>query len=125
MFIEQTRDTLISYLDKKEYEVRDIDRKHISIFNVVGLVLVEVVDAIDRRDDGSGAAHGSLVEIGKFLNRHRTDLDLQTQVACHLLDGHVGDGRQDGLRVGSDVGVAIDAEEVGRTTLVDKLSQAG
>ena len=36
MFIEQTRDTLISYLDKKEYEVRDIDRKHISIFRVIG-----------------------------------------------------------------------------------------
>ena len=92
--------------------------------DVVGLVLVEVVDAIDRRDDGSGAAHGSLVEEGEFLNRHRTDLDLQTQVASHLLDGHVGDGRQDGLRVGSDVGVAIDAEEVGRTALVDELLAA-
>lgn len=36
MFIEQTRESLVNYLDKKDFEVRDTDRKHISIFRMIG-----------------------------------------------------------------------------------------
>ncbi len=36
MFIEQTRETLVKHLDKKDFKVRDADRKYISIFRMIG-----------------------------------------------------------------------------------------
>jgi len=36
MFIEQTRETLVQHLDKKDFKVRDADRKYISIFRMIG-----------------------------------------------------------------------------------------
>lgn len=69
MFIEQTRESLIAYLDKKEFEVRDIDRKHISILRMIG----EEADRLGRECYVIG---GFVRDI--FLGRSSKDIDCVT-----------------------------------------------
>ena len=66
----------------------------IALEDVIGFVLIKVVNTIDRRNDSSSTAHSSFVKVFKLLNWHRTNLYLQTEVTSYLLDGHIGDRRK-------------------------------
>ncbi len=54
-------------------------------------ILVHVNYLADGSGNGSGAALGSLIGLGKFLQRNWTSLNLHAQVAGNLLQTHVGD----------------------------------
>ena len=79
---------------------------------------VEVVDVADGTDDGSGATGTSLLEGGQLLLGDGAALHLHAQVLGHLHQALVGDAGQDRGRLRRDVGVVLDAEEVGGATLV-------
>ncbi len=69
MFIEQTRETLINHLDKKEFEVRDTNRNYISIFRMIG----QEADQLGRECYVIG---GFVRDI--FLGRDSKDIDCVT-----------------------------------------------
>lgn len=69
MFIEQTRESLIAYLEKKEFEVRDTDRKRISILRMIG----QEADKLGRECYVIG---GFVRDI--FLGRGSKDIDCVT-----------------------------------------------
>jgi len=69
MIYQQTRETLINHLDKPMFEVRDADRKHISIFRMIG----EEADRLGRECYVIG---GFVRDI--FLNRESKDIDCVT-----------------------------------------------
>ena len=78
-----------------------------------------VVDLEDRADDCSRAAGSCLLEGAELVFGNLAALHLESEVEGQLLEALVGDGGQDGGRLGSDVGVVFNAEEVGGTALVD------
>lgn len=69
MFIEQTRESLVNHLDKKEFEVRDTDHKYISIFRMIG----QEADKLGRECYVIG---GFVRDI--FLGRDSKDIDCVT-----------------------------------------------
>ena len=83
------------------------------------MTFLQVVNACDRADDGCCAASASLFECGEFLFGDLATFYLHAQVGSQLLKAAVGDRGKNGLRLRSDVGVVLDAEEVGSATFVD------
>lgn len=69
MIIEQTRESLIAFLDSKQFEVKDQDRQHISIFRMIG----QEADRLGRECYVIG---GLVRDI--FLGRPSKDIDCVT-----------------------------------------------
>ena len=100
-------------------------RAGLAVAELVGLAVLGVVDARDGADDGSSAASASLFEGGQFLFGDGTTFDLHAEGLSQLHQALVGDGRQDGRALWRDIGVVLDAEEVGSASLVDVLLLLG
>ena len=81
------------------------------------------VDVRKRGDDHGGTAAAHFLEGLQFLERDGALLHFHAQVHGHLLQRLVRDGRKDTVGERGDVLVPLDAEEVGRAELVDKLAR--
>lgn len=92
---------------------------------VITLTGLQVVDIGDRTDDSGCTTGTCLLEGLQFLLRDRTTLYLQTEVLSDLHQTLVGDRGQDRGGLWSDIGVVLDTEEVGGTTLVNVLLLLG
>ena len=86
---------------------------------VVALAGSRIIDTLNGADDSGSTASTALLEFGKLLDGNRTALNLHTHILSELDEALVGDRRQDGSALGGDVGVILDAEEVGCTSLID------
>ena len=85
------------------------------------LLGVEVVDALDRADDGCCAASSGLFEGGKLFFRNLTTLYLQTHVHSKLHQALVRDAGQDAAALRCDIGIVLDTEEIGCAALIHVL----
>ena len=85
----------------------------------VTLLVFQVVDTLNGRDDGCCATSTCLLEGLQFLFRYLPALHFHSQVDGQLHQALVGDGWQDRGTLGCDVSVILDSEEIGCSTLVD------
>ena len=68
-----------------------------------------------RRDHHGRPTSGGLFEGTQFLKTDRTFLHIHPEIGGDLLEGQVGDGRQDAVGKRCYVLVALDGEEIGRS----------
>ena len=107
-------------MDATEFVVKlQAPRAGLAVAKLVRLAVFGVIDARDGADDGSGATSASLFEGSEFLFGDGTTFDLHAQGLCQLHQALVGDGRQDGRALRRDIGVVLNAEEVGSASLID------
>ena len=92
---------------------------------VVALASLGIVETFDGADDSSSAASTGFLELGKFINSDGATFHLHAHILGQLHEALVGDGGQDGSALGSDIGVVLNAEEVGSAGLVDILLLLG
>ena len=91
----------------------------------VALLVLQVVDTLDGGDDSCGAACAGLFKGGQLFLGYLATLHLEAKIHSQLHQALVGDAGQDRGALGSHIGVVLDAEEVGGTTLVDILLLLG
>ena len=89
--------------------------------NDVALLVLKVIDALYRTDDGSRATGSGLLECLQLLLGNLPALHLHAKVQGQLHEALVGDARQDAGTLGRDVRILLYAEEIGGTALVDVL----
>src|SRR5690554_820591 len=81
---------------------------------------IQVVDATNGTDYSGSATGTHFLKSFQLLQGHLTSLGLHAHVLGQLKQTLIGDGGQNRFRFGRDVGVVLNAEEVGRSAFVDE-----